>query len=171
MDGLLQNSKDALWMVQSGSCAGGRVQVQSTPTTCRSPGHSMPGEVGSHAESGCRSLWGGLCLKVHHLLHQLLPSLLLEVFCAHRDLKTPGKSWASQSYLLWRCVPGCLQWVFHPVTDPWSERGEDEETRWSMVGLDGDRDGHLRHGHHCLVTAGEGTHELCLPAAPSELQV
>lgn len=54
------------------------VQMQSTPTTCRSPGHSMTGEVGSQAEGGCRSLWGGLCLKVH----QLLPSLLLEVFCA-----------------------------------------------------------------------------------------
>lgn len=38
------------------------------------------------------------------------------------------------------------------------------------TGVFRDEDGHLHHGHHCcLVTAGEGTHELSLPKAPSEL--
>lgn len=40
------------------------------------------------------------------------------------------------------------------------------ETWQSTVGLCRDRNGHLQDSHHCcLVTAGEGTHELSLPSA------
>lgn len=46
------------------------------------------------------------------------------------------------------------------------------ETQQSAAGLSVDRDGHLYQGHHCcFMTAGEGTHELCLPKAPSEQEV